>query len=118
MGPAAPGVLLDFLCSSLIAGRLLFREVDDHGLALLAGIGVYVLLIGLMVHFPINYPLVYAGLIRRSSAGDQTLAPSPASSGCRGRRAPLGARRLGVLQFSFCWRTGWSPSSRRLAPTR
>jgi hypothetical protein len=62
VGPAAPGAVLWFLCSALIVGRLLFREVDDHGLALLAGISVYVLLIGVMVHFPINYPLVYAGL--------------------------------------------------------
>ncbi len=62
VGPAAAGAVLYFLCSALIAGRLLFHEVDDYWLALLAGIGVYVLLIGVMVHFPINYPLVYAGL--------------------------------------------------------
>ena len=61
VGPLAPLCVLFFLCSSFLLGRLLFSgegALDDL-LALLLGIGIWILLIGAAAHFPVNTPLTY-----------------------------------------------------------
>ena len=61
VGPLAPLCVLFFLCSSFLLGRLLFpgEGALDDLLALLLGIGIWMLLIGSAAHFPVNTPLTY-----------------------------------------------------------
>ena len=61
VGPLAPLCVLFFLCSSFLLGRLLFpgEGALDDLLALLLGIGIWMLLIGAAAHFPVNTPLTY-----------------------------------------------------------
>ena len=61
VGPLAPLCVLLFLCSSFLLGRLLFpgEGALDDLLALLLGIGIWMLLIGAAAHFPVNTPLAY-----------------------------------------------------------
>ena len=66
-GPLALLAVLFFLFSCFALGRLLLgRHAEtalDDLLALLAGASVYVWLVGLAVHLPVNYPTIYlAGL--------------------------------------------------------
>ena len=61
VGPLALLCVLFFLCSSFLLGRLLFpgEGALDDLLALLLGIGIWMLLIGSAAHFPVNTPLTY-----------------------------------------------------------
>ena len=61
VGPLALLCVLFFLCSSFLLGRLLFpgEGALDDLLALLLGIGIWMLLIGAAAHFPVNTPLTY-----------------------------------------------------------
>ena len=61
VGPLAPLCVLFFLCSSFLLGRLIFpgEGALDDLLALLLGIGIWMLLIGAAAHFPVNTPLTY-----------------------------------------------------------
>jgi hypothetical protein len=66
-GPLALLAVLFFLFSCFALGRLLLgRHAEtalDDLLAVLAGASIYVWLVGLAVHFPVNYPTIYlAGL--------------------------------------------------------
>ena len=61
VGPLALLCVLFFLGSSFLLGRLLFAgegALDDL-LALSLGIGIWILLIGVAAHFPVNIPLAY-----------------------------------------------------------
>jgi len=61
VGPLALLCVLFFLSSSFLLGRLLFpgEGALDDLLALLLGIGIWILLIGTAAHFPVNTPLTY-----------------------------------------------------------
>ena len=78
VGPSAPLCVLFFLCSSFLLGRLLFAgegALDDL-LALSLGIGIWILLIGVAAHFPVNTPLTYlAALSIPFVVGQQLIRP-------------------------------------------
>ncbi len=91
VGPAAPLAVLYFFCSSLFLGRLFFRahESLDYLQALLLGIGIWILLIGVAARFPINTGFSY--LIAFSipiAAGRRFMAEFYRAAAARLRTAP------------------------------
>ena len=66
-GPMAPAGALFFLFSCFVTGTILMPADEDGGLLagllrLMLGVGVWMNVLWVALHFPINYPLVYAAL--------------------------------------------------------
>ena len=92
VGPLALLCVLFFLCSSFLLGRLLFpgEGVLDDLLALLLGIGIWMLLIGAAAHFPVNTPLTYlAALSTPFVVGRRLIRPGLGAVLSRFRPQPI-----------------------------
>ena len=61
VGPWAPLAVALFIFSSFITGQMLLK--GDAVLAMLLGLSIYMLAVSVIVHAPVNYPLLYAAAL-------------------------------------------------------
>jgi hypothetical protein len=109
VGPRAVLATILFLASSYVVGRALTRRFGDAAslskfVALLTGVAAWMFLIGLLVHLPVNYPLLYVVLL----GAPVVWRYRDAVQGVLDLAEAFGPRRLGVADYAAASACGFA----------